>query len=322
MRSFDWKAGLGLALALMASAAAPEHASAQFFFRPFANVFRYPGPGEGPPAYASRPAVASILGRTGFQLVGPLGRRGDQIVATGVSRREGEMRFIIDPYEGRILRAVRLGQARRGAPDAPPIAGGPGPAGPGFDAARDPGPVPGGARLNGAPNGPAQPRAGVAKLGASSKTSRAIVPPKPVAEPAPQADRPASGASAPAKAAQDSPADAKSQTPPPASAEAASAPAPSQAAQETKPEVESAASPQTPAVAEKASDNAAVSAERSAPARRAAAARAALARRALTPPKDVSGTTIVTPAASAPPAPGANGSATAPDDARKPAAGG
>ncbi|MCQ4190986.1 hypothetical protein NEI07_15495, partial [Methylocystis sp. NLS-7] len=109
MRSFNGKAVLPFALALAASAAVPQDAVAQFFFRPFANVFRSRIPDEGPPAYASRPAVASILGRTGFQLVGPLGRRGDQIVATGVSRREGEMRFIIDPYEGRILRAVRLG---------------------------------------------------------------------------------------------------------------------------------------------------------------------------------------------------------------------
>ncbi|MBM3576370.1 MAG: hypothetical protein FJX40_01650 [Alphaproteobacteria bacterium] len=126
MRSFDWKAGLPLALALAASAAVPERVSAQFFFRPFAYSYSYQIPDEGPPAFASRPAIASILGRAGFRLVGPLGHRGDQIVATGVNRRDGEMRFIVDPYEGRILRAVRLGPPmydrgpRDGGDDGPP----------------------------------------------------------------------------------------------------------------------------------------------------------------------------------------------------------
>ncbi len=162
MRSFKGKAVLPFVLALAASAAVPQHAFAQFFFRPFANIFRARIPDAGPPAFASRPAVASILGRTGFQLVGPLGRRGDQIVATGVSRREGEMRFIIDPYEGRILRAVRLGPrpmydrgpryggdygpsggdsygappSTGGAPYPPPGAGGPGAVVPAADRGR------------------------------------------------------------------------------------------------------------------------------------------------------------------------------------------
>ena len=109
MRSFDWKVGLPLALTLATSAAVPQQAFAQFFFRPFAYSFNHQITDEGPPAFASRPAVASILGRVGFRLVGPLGRRGDQIVATGVNPRDGEMRFIVDPYEGRILRAIRLG---------------------------------------------------------------------------------------------------------------------------------------------------------------------------------------------------------------------
>ncbi len=164
MRSFNGKAVLPFALALAASAAVPQHAFAQFFFRPFAYSYRPRIPAEGPPAFASRRAVASILGRTGYQLVGPLGRRGDQIVATGVSRREGEMRFIIDPYEGRILRAVRLGPppmydrgpryggdygpsggdaygappSTGGAPYPPPGAVGPGPAARGLTMARYP----------------------------------------------------------------------------------------------------------------------------------------------------------------------------------------
>jgi len=40
MRSFDWKAGLPFALALTAIVAIPQDAFAQFFFRPFANIFR------------------------------------------------------------------------------------------------------------------------------------------------------------------------------------------------------------------------------------------------------------------------------------------
>jgi hypothetical protein len=241
MRSLDWKLGLPFALALAASVAVPQHAFAQFFFRPFANAFRTQIPSEGPPAFASRPAVASILGRTGFQLVGPLGRRGDQIVATGVSRREGGMRFIIDPYAGRILRAVRLGAPlRRGAPDAPPMTGGPGPAGPGpaargLDNARHPETArapqaPGDATLDAAPNQQTQPRASAAKRSASSKNSRAIVPPpaapaatqkasEPVASPAAQADKTSSQSPPPATTAQDAPADAKTPSPSPAPAE-------------------------------------------------------------------------------------------------------
>ena len=191
MRSFKGKAVLPFALALAASAAVPQHAFAQFFFRPFANIFRARIPDAGPPAFASRPAVASILGRTGFQLVGPLGRRGDQIVATGVSRREGEMRFIIDPYEGRILRAVRLGPrpmydrgpryggdygpsggdsygappSTGGAPYPPPGAGGPGTVGPAADRGRQ---QPGGAALaDKAPNSASQQRARAAQKSAA-----------------------------------------------------------------------------------------------------------------------------------------------------------
>ena len=200
MRSFNGKAVLPFVLALAASAAVPQHAFAQFFFRPFANIFRTRIPDEGPPAFASRPAVASILGRTGFQLVGPLGRRGDQIVATGVSRREGEMRFIIDPYEGRILRAVRLGPppmydrgpryggdygpsggdaygappSTGGAPYPPPGAGGPGAVGPAADRGRQ---QPGGAALaDKAPNSASQQRARAAQKTAAPKSSRAIAP--------------------------------------------------------------------------------------------------------------------------------------------------
>ncbi|MBI1980054.1 MAG: hypothetical protein HYS63_00500 [Methylocystis sp.] len=425
MRSFDWKAGLPFALALAASCAVPQHAFAQFFFRPFANAFRYQIPDEGPPAFASRPAVASILGRAGYQLVGPLGRRGDQIVATGVSRRDGEMRFIIDPYAGRILRAVRLGpppmygggprdggdygpadrdsyESGRRSGEAPYVAGGrrsgsrrPGPAAGGFDNERNPErypqtdrapQAPDWAALDHAPDEPTQQRASAAKGAASSKTSRAIAPPKPaapaaasastksmpapsadpsarepksnvdaVATPAPAApqrvpelapaaaDKPASTsteskAGAPAQESQSNLNDTAKTPPAPNSAEkaidpgaaappaqaakepgdtpaastetekaSATAPAPSPAAEAAKPHPESAAAaPSAPAA----------SAERSAPAKRAAAARAAgLSRRAIVPPHASSGTTVVSPAASAPQPSGA-ATAKTPDDAK------
>lgn len=129
-RNWRTKLAFGLALASMAG----DAAMAQFYFRPFAYSYRYELPPDDDdfdgPRYASRRSVARILSREGFQLVGPLGRRGDQIVATGVSRREGETRFFIDPFEGVILHAVSLGspppverQARRDDDFIPQLGG-------------------------------------------------------------------------------------------------------------------------------------------------------------------------------------------------------
>lgn len=114
MTAFSWKSWrvaltLGVVLACEAT---PQAANAQFFFRPFAYTYRYdipPDDYDEAPRFASRRSVARILAREGYQLVGPLGQRGDQVVATGVNRREGEMRFFIDPFEGQIIRAVRIG---------------------------------------------------------------------------------------------------------------------------------------------------------------------------------------------------------------------
>ncbi|WP_442753574.1 hypothetical protein ACNHKD_11230 [Methylocystis sp. JAN1] len=123
-----WGAPLALGLAL--ACAARDAATAQFYFRPFVQPFRYDLPPPDveddfdAPRFASRRAVARILAREGFQLVGPLGRRGDQIVATGVSRREGETRFFIDPFEGVILHAVSTGAPPRGDDGfVPPLGG-------------------------------------------------------------------------------------------------------------------------------------------------------------------------------------------------------
>ncbi len=99
------------ALALLLACVAAEAATAQFYFQPFFHTWRYdlPPDAEDAPRYASRRAVARILARAGHELVGPLGRRGDQIVATGVNARGSETRFFIDPFEGEIIHALRLG---------------------------------------------------------------------------------------------------------------------------------------------------------------------------------------------------------------------
>jgi hypothetical protein len=108
-----WRKPFALGLALAAFAAA-DAARAQFYFRPFVHTWRYELPPDDDdmddaPRFASRRAAARILAREGYQLVGPLGRRGDQLVATGVSRRDGEARFFIDPYDGVVIHATPLG---------------------------------------------------------------------------------------------------------------------------------------------------------------------------------------------------------------------
>ncbi len=88
-----------LALGFLLACGAANAATGQFFFQPFFHTWRYelPPNDDDVPRYASRRAVAQILANAGYELVGPLGRRGEQIVATGLSRRDGGMRFYIDP---------------------------------------------------------------------------------------------------------------------------------------------------------------------------------------------------------------------------------
>jgi hypothetical protein len=99
---------LAFGLALACGAAGP--ASAQFL-QPYFHGYRddLPPDDDELPHYGSRRAIARIIGRAGYELVGPLGRRGDEVVATGVSRRDGQARFFIDPYEGEVLHITRLG---------------------------------------------------------------------------------------------------------------------------------------------------------------------------------------------------------------------
>lgn len=99
---------LAFGLALACGAAGPACAQ---FLQPYFHGYRddLPPDDDELPRYGSRRAIARILGRAGYALVGPLGRRGDEVVATGVSRRDGQARFFIDPYEGEVLHITRLG---------------------------------------------------------------------------------------------------------------------------------------------------------------------------------------------------------------------
>jgi hypothetical protein len=112
MASFRRSRAARLTLALALALGAGGAAQAQFFFQPFGGAYRSdlppPPPDDERPRYATPRAVSRILARRGFELVSGLGRRGDQVVVTGVSRRDGTVRFFIDPYEGEVIHAMRL----------------------------------------------------------------------------------------------------------------------------------------------------------------------------------------------------------------------
>lgn len=115
--------GLTLAQALVLGAGGPAQAQ---FFQPFGYRDDMPPVDEERPRFATPRAVSRILARRGFELVSGLGRRGDQVVVTGVSRRDGAFRFFIDPYEGEVIHAVRLGPSPAEGPpsyDEPPFPG-------------------------------------------------------------------------------------------------------------------------------------------------------------------------------------------------------
>ena len=113
-----------LAIASLAPIVAATPAAADFFFRPFGYAFHQPVPEPAP--NVSPRSIAGILEEEGFRLIGVLGRRGDQVVATGVDRDGRYRRFLIDPYEGEILKSWRVGpEVVHEAPgfiDAPPAA--------------------------------------------------------------------------------------------------------------------------------------------------------------------------------------------------------
>ncbi|WP_157234940.1 hypothetical protein [Methylosinus sp. LW4] len=257
-----------LAIASLAPMAAPTPAAADFFFRPFGYAFHQPIPEPAP--NATPRAVAGILGEEGFRLVGGLGRRGDQVVATGVDRRGHYRRFLIDPYEGEILRSWRIGpeEVGPGFVEAPPAAyrGSPGPEpyeGPRAGAAEDPLVVPG---LGGEPRRPARRAEGPSRAHAPngvaavrpenaetqrpphSPPSEATRPPTRAAAPqlrptAPHSAKPAAEHKAPAQQ-QSGPTPPQGAAPAPTPAPAAAPAAPAQAA----PEPPHAAAPEPAAV--------------------------------------------------------------------------
>lgn len=102
-------------LAPISTISAPPSATAEVFFRPFGFTFNQPIPEPAPDVSPRR--ISAILAHRGFRLVGPLGYRGDQIVAAGVDAHGVRRRFLVDPYEGEILSSWRIGPP--GAPPAP-----------------------------------------------------------------------------------------------------------------------------------------------------------------------------------------------------------
>lgn len=106
-------------LATLWVTSAPSGATAEVFFRPFGYTFYRPIPEPEPDVSPGR--IAAILARHGFRLVGQLGYRGQQIVAAGVDARGMRQRFLIDPYEGRVLTSWPIGRTfAHEAPLAPP----------------------------------------------------------------------------------------------------------------------------------------------------------------------------------------------------------
>jgi len=104
------------AAAVAASLAPIGGAQAQVFFRPFGGVYAYdipmgppPGPSLGP--YANRVSAGAILARRGYDLEGPIERRGDVLIAHGYSPERGEARFVIDAYDGEVLSVRRRAMA-------------------------------------------------------------------------------------------------------------------------------------------------------------------------------------------------------------------
>jgi hypothetical protein len=115
------RAGMVAAL-VVGTIAVAESAQAQVYFRPFAYTYSSQQPTvEEPAPYGSYGSVARILAREGYRLVGPLGSRGDQVVATGVDSAGRRMRFFIDPYEGEVLQSRPIASAH--AYEAPSEAG-------------------------------------------------------------------------------------------------------------------------------------------------------------------------------------------------------
>jgi hypothetical protein len=102
-------ARVGLVVAFTA-VGGPGQAVAQVIFSPYPG-YAFPQPNAESELGLSPRRVAAILARNGYRLAGPLGRRGDEIIAYGVDERGWRMRIIVDPYEGEILNSKPIGPA-------------------------------------------------------------------------------------------------------------------------------------------------------------------------------------------------------------------
>lgn len=190
-------------------------ATAEIFFRPFGYAFHRPIVEPEPDVSPQR--IAAILARRGFRLVGPLGYRGDQIVATGVDARGARERFLVDPYEGEVLSSWRVGpnfarEAPIGAPLPPEPYGAPEAIAPG-----EPKVIPG---LGGEQRRQAQPKAAAPKHADAPPHAKTAA--RPASEPAPRAvphPPPSQATKTPPK-----PAAPKTDAPAPSSAPSATAP--------------------------------------------------------------------------------------------------
>lgn len=233
-------AGLSPALAIFA----PPQATAEVFFRPFGFAFHRPIVEPEPDVSPRR--IAAILARRGFRLVGPLGYRGQQIVATGVDIRGARERFLVDPYEGEVLSSWRVGPpfAHQGPSDMAPAE--PYGAPEASIAPDEPRVIPGigaDAPRHAQPKASTPPRAKTAARPSGETSHRAAPHPAPS-----QATKAAPAAPTPAAAAP-----SNTSTEAKAPAPAAAAPAPGSAAP-TPPSPQSAAAPDSAAsVAEPAS---------------------------------------------------------------------
>ncbi len=101
-----------LLAALAAWMATP--ASAQFFFQPFIgwSAHRF----EEPATELAPQEVVELLARRGFRLAEPPRYVDDVIVAIGVDRRGGHVRFVLDADDGEILERRRLDKGVAQAP--------------------------------------------------------------------------------------------------------------------------------------------------------------------------------------------------------------
>ncbi|HYA81352.1 MAG TPA: hypothetical protein VED87_10515 [Methylocystis sp.] len=104
---------VALAAFVAAAPAAAQGAYPPYGYDPYDDYPPRSALGPGRPFHPPvlRGYVARVLARRGYQLVGPLRDEGDEIVAAGVDASGRRMKFLIDAYEGEVLRSWPIGPA-------------------------------------------------------------------------------------------------------------------------------------------------------------------------------------------------------------------